>query len=213
MHDPKEPQFVGYTRSAFSLNIAKTSLARLGIEIDSRTLTSAPHSPRSRSESPEPLPEPPLDVPVVQQPESPRIADPLISLPTEEIIRLLEVFHEEVESVYPFVNSPAMAASVPGIIDYVQDMTRNRRQPRPTPGTLGPKDVWILKMAVACAVVIEARGKNDLSKALVNSAEPDMCRVSHGYIVDLKKLQAVMLMVIMISTHHTPAMDLCYSTI
>lgn len=192
--DPKAPQFVGHTGSAFSLNIAKTSLARMGIPTDSSALTSAPESPRARSEFPE-CRDPPPAAPDAQSGRG--TVDPLLSLPLEEIVRLLEVFHEEVDSVYPFVSSTAMAAATQDIINFVRGMTgtSGQQQPGITPGGVGLKDVWILKMALASAIVIEAHGKNELSQALLDSVEPELCRISHGHNVDLKKLQATTLMV------------------
>lgn len=193
--DPKAPQFVGHTGSAFSLNIAKTSLARMGIQTDSGASNSAPESPRARSESPEHQDLPPTGPHAQHEPGA---VDPLLSLPLEEIVRLLEVFHDEVDSVYPFVSSTAMAAATHDIIDFVRGRagTPAQQQSDLTSGAVGLKDVWILKMALASAIVIEAHGKNDLSQALLDSVEPDLCRISHGHDVDLRKLQATTLMVI-----------------
>ncbi|KAF2175136.1 fungal-specific transcription factor domain-containing protein [Zopfia rhizophila CBS 207.26] len=183
--EPRQPQFVGPTRSAFSFNIAETSLTRMGIPTDTPLAMSEGGSMAGSPRDPTPE----LD----SRPGPSRLEpDCLLSFSGDEVIRLLDVFQEEVASVHPFINTKEIVINVPHILEYA-------RNPQPSPAVprslgegspkIGKKDVHIVKIAIATGIILEAHGKNELSTTLVESVEPDVCRISSDTEVELKDLQ------------------------
>jgi hypothetical protein len=173
-----QPHFVGPTRSAFSLRIAESSLTRMGI---GSSEVPPPSAPESRTGSPGPsLPEPPPAAPSESGP------DPLLSFPAAEIVRLLDVFQEEVESVYPFIETSELAPNFTQILDIVYGPQTDTTSPQVRKSR--QKDLRIIKVAVATAIVIEAHGRNDDSARLVDSVESEIS-VASRVDVDLKEVQ------------------------
>lgn len=121
--------------------------------------------------------------------ETPRVSpgledtDVLMTLGAGEIQRLLEVFNEEVQSVYPFVDVAQLSEKVVSVIESPEENTL--------------KDVQAIKLAVATAVVVEAQGPTNISKRLLDDVEPVICRISGEAFIDLQELQ---LMIMLVST-------------
>ncbi|KAF7556683.1 hypothetical protein G7Z17_g1243 [Cylindrodendrum hubeiense] len=182
--EPRQPQFVGPTRSTFSLRIAETSLTRMGIQTG--------ETPESRSASPEPSEAPSPEETENRPRPSQQESDCLLSFELDEIQRLLDVYEEEVESVYPFTNIKEFSLRTPDILDYVRNVGNTPQDPD---NPLDPKtqielkDVQIVKVALATSIVMEAKGSNALSRKLVDSVESVVCRVSGEAKIDLKEVQ------------------------
>ncbi|RKL02446.1 hypothetical protein BFJ68_g12003 [Fusarium oxysporum] len=173
-NEPREPQFVGPTRSAYSFQIAENSLTGMGIEPNA-TGTSTPAESPSETE------------PVVESERlSPGIEDVEIlpSLGITEVQRLLDVYNEEIQSVYPFIDVNELSGKAVSVFQ------------TPMENTL--KDVQAIKLAVATSVAIEAQGLNNISKRLIDDVEPVICRVSGEAFIDLQELQ----LMIMLSDQH-----------
>ncbi|KIL85316.1 hypothetical protein FAVG1_11271 [Fusarium avenaceum] len=170
-NEPREPQFVGPTRSAFSFQIAENSLSGMGIEQRHATATTTPAM------------SPAADGPLVETPRaSPGLddTDVLMTLDAGEIQRLLEVFNEEVQSVYPFVDVAQLSEKVVSVIESPEENTL--------------KDVQAIKLAVATAVVVEAQGPTNVSKRLLDDVEPVICRISGEAFIDLQELQLMIML-------------------
>lgn len=185
--EPREPQFVGPTRSAFSFRIAETSLTRMGFPTDVSVPMSGVGSPAAspRDQTPD----------VDLQPHSPQPPrDLLQDFALDEVARLLDVFQEEVESVYPFINTKELISNAPHILEYAR-ARQHAMIDSPDSMGVGKKDVHILSIAVATGIVIEAHGNNDLSTKLVDSVELDVCRISRATEVDLQDLQIMTMLV------------------
>ncbi|KAF9876392.1 fungal specific transcription factor [Colletotrichum karsti] len=191
--EPREPQFVGPTRSAFSLRIAETSLTRMRIQ-------TGDEEPASRSASPAASPQRASSVASSSDDHGSSSSgrrknlDCLLTLDFDEVVRLLDVYAEEVESVYPFTNIKDVSASLPRILYFA----RHGQNPPPADGPGVPpeertkieeKDVQIAKVAVAISIVMEAQGQNAISTKLIDAVEPVVCRVSGEAFIDLKELQ------------------------
>ncbi|RGP72013.1 transcription factor [Fusarium longipes] len=95
--EPREPQFIGPMRSAFSFQIAENSLSGMGIERAARE--SATPSELGESEG-----------------ESVAHVDVLPSLGAAEIQRLLEFYDEEVVSINPFIDMVRLSRMVVSIL-------------------------------------------------------------------------------------------------
>lgn len=184
--EPKEPYFVGHTKPAFSFHIAKTSLSRMGIATDSPLPPSDPESLAASPRGPTPEPE-------AWPTETYLETDCLLSFSVEEVVRLIEVFQEEVESMYPLLSSAELAANAQSIMKFVRDPS----EAAISGAKVGIRDVQTLKMAISTAIVIEARCKNDLSTKMVDSVEERVCRISGYPLLGLKELQLWTMLVIL----------------
>ncbi|KAF5668238.1 hypothetical protein FDENT_11854 [Fusarium denticulatum] len=145
-NEPREPQFVGPTRSAYSFQIAENSLTGMGIEPNATGASTPAESP-SETE------------PVVESEHlSPGVEDVevLASLGIAEVQRLLDVYNEEIQSVYPFIDVNELSTKAVSVFQ--------------TPGENTLKDVQAIKLAVATSVVIEAQGLNNISKKLIDES-------------------------------------------
>ncbi|SCV58280.1 uncharacterized protein FFB14_15539 [Fusarium fujikuroi] len=169
-NEPREPQFVGPTRSAYSFQIAENSLTGMGIEPNA-TGTSTPAESPSETE------------PVVESEHlSPGIEDveTLASLGIAEVQRLLDVYNEEIQSVYPFIDVNELSTKAVSVFQTPQENTL--------------KDVQAIKLAVATSVAIEAQGLNNISKRLIDDVEPVICSVSGEAFIDLQELQLMIML-------------------
>ncbi|KID82884.1 Casein kinase II, regulatory subunit [Metarhizium guizhouense ARSEF 977] len=173
---PKHPQFVGPTRPSYGLVIAERSLTRMGI-------------PASPSPSPSGAPSP-------AEPEQAEATDVEFwaECSPEEMARLLAVFEEEVESVYPFINILELAARSEQILRVIRDPSLLDEAPRDVhEPPLTWTDVRLAKLAVATGIAIEAHGKNDLCAAIAESVVAVTARISRTE-VELKGIQLLMML-------------------
>ncbi|KAG8411021.1 hypothetical protein J3459_022531 [Metarhizium acridum] len=173
---PKHPQFVGPTRPSYGLVIAERSLTRMGI-------------PASPSPSPSGAPSP-------AEPEQAEATDAEFwaECSPEEMARLLAVFEEEVESVYPFINILELAARSEQILRVIRDPSLLDEAPRDVhEPPLTVTDVRLAKLAVATGIAIEAHGKNDLCAAIAESVVAMAARISRTE-VDLKGVQLLIML-------------------
>jgi hypothetical protein len=175
---PKQPQFVGPTRSAFSIAIGEEALTQRGIpEFDPPPLSGVQSPVGSPKQGPTTL-----DAAFWQR------------CGTDEIVRLIKVFQEEVESVYPCTDTDYLAGAASDIV------TWGRAPEDADPSTLTPletltfKDFQIAKVAIATAIVIEAHGKTENSTMMVDSVERNVSRILKPA-SDLKDLQLLTILV------------------
>uniref|UniRef100_L2FDD0 Fungal specific transcription factor n=1 Tax=Colletotrichum fructicola (strain Nara gc5) TaxID=1213859 RepID=L2FDD0_COLFN len=178
VQEPKQPQFVGPTRSAFSLKVAETSLTRMGISAQ----TPLP-SGVCESLAPTRYPTPEQSEPALSVPGT----DVLLTMPLDEVVRLLEVFQEEVETVYPFLDTGELVSKAADIRSFVEDSPDR-------PATAGSpavdiKDVILAKVAIATSIVVEAHGKNHASNKLVEPLKHLIYQLSIDAQADLKVIQ------------------------
>ncbi|KAF4420770.1 Transcriptional activator of proteases prtT [Colletotrichum fructicola] len=161
VQEPKQPQFVGPTRSAFSLKVAETSLTRMGISAQ----TPLP-SGVCESLAPTRYPTPEQSEPALSVPGT----DVLLTMPLDEVVRLLEVFQEEVETVIVVEDSPDRPATAGS-------------------PAVDIKDVILAKVAIATSIVVEAHGKNHASNKLVEPLKHLIYQLSIDAQADLKVIQ------------------------
>ncbi|KAI0440826.1 fungal-specific transcription factor domain-containing protein [Xylaria telfairii] len=191
-HEPQQALFIGHTQSAFSLDAAKTSLSLMGIPPDTNDPTSG-----SQSLSPSPRESTLERSPTINLPPNPLslIQDPLLSIALPEARRLVNVFHEEIEALYPFISSDELVTVVDTKMkEFAGRMGIIGSDPRLMLDMSEDKDINILKIAVAVAVVIEAKGKNPLSSKLIDSTDKKAAQVTRSSDVDLRDLQWLILM-------------------
>ncbi|KAK3683302.1 hypothetical protein B0T22DRAFT_538430 [Podospora appendiculata] len=206
VHEHVEPQFVGTTRPAFGLNMAKASLARMGFspddhgdntEDDHEVDSGAQHG--SEFESPTPYPDTgrlhghmkAVTVTVT----APAQQDPLLRITQQEARRLFAVFQDEVETIYPILHSAVgsdseLEARIPHIYECVRSRGHGQSQ-APCPGGPGAeqKQAQLLKVVLAVALVLEEHGRCALSDQLMRSVEDETNRLSAHTHVDLPEIR------------------------
>lgn len=184
---PKHPHFIGPTRPAYGLVVAERSLTRMGIQAPDSAKSTSLSSSRADS---------PLAGEAMEDDGSPATdAEFWASCTPDEVARLLAVFEEEVESVYPFVDTIELASRADQILRRIRnpdaaDNQAHDRQQAP----LSSLDVDMVKLAVATAVAVEAHGKTALSASIAESVEDRLSRISRSQ-VELKGIQLLTMLV------------------
>jgi hypothetical protein len=181
----RNPQYMGPTSSAFTFGVAKSSLQRMGIQSG----TDLPDDgPESYMTTPARTPVPSNDVL--------QIWYPLLAIPRNETIRLIEVYEEESGTIYSFLD-------IKLILKSAHDFYNNANAIRESSIPRGPVDentlsggiVDILKLVIAIALVIEGRGKSTRSAKLLETVESGFNARPCGSSVDMLEIQAWTLMV------------------
>lgn len=188
---PKQPQFAGPTRAAFSLNIVESSLNRMGIPSDVHDPGDHTSSVSSRDATPEPTT-------AFAQNLLRSGVEGLSGISDDDIGRLLGIYQEEVACVHPIIETKDLIANAPQIMALV----RNPQHPAGLQ-KIDKKDVHILRLAVATAITHEILGKNELSDRLIFDVEQDVGRISSATEVELKDIQ-IMGMLVRLFLSSTP---------
>ncbi|KAJ0306703.1 hypothetical protein COL516b_004496 [Colletotrichum fioriniae] len=121
-------------------------------------------------------------------------------MPLEDFVRLLEVFEEEVEIVYPFIDTREMISKAADIRAYVEANTDYMMPGAITGGSVDIKDVILAKVAIAISMVVEAHGKNQSSSKLVEPVKHLIYQLTLDAEADLKVIQ-IMAMIMKSYSH------------
>ncbi|KAH6658442.1 hypothetical protein BKA67DRAFT_214333 [Truncatella angustata] len=173
----KEVQFVGTTRPAFALNVSKAAL-------------SVVDEPSDASDDSGTEPEAP---PVAATP-SPEVShgstqDPLLGMPISAVYRLLDIFQGEIEPMYPLLDTANLRSRAAEMIKQFQEEYYLKFD-----GRLSQKDIHLLKIVLATALVFENQQKTELSSQLIASFEDDALRITSPSDVDLQEVQVFAIM-------------------
>lgn len=184
---PTQPLFIGPTSSAYNFNVANNSLQMMGIQPTALDSSIVPESGiTSRCESLEPL------VQTEAQGD-----DPLLGIDINEIYRTLAVYKEELDPFYAFIPLEEVIERVPLIHEHVQ----HRHEGGCPCGndnqycSVDEKDINVLKLMVASALVLEGYGKSILAQRLVDSVDSAFNADARRVGIDLKGLQVFTMMV------------------
>lgn len=167
---PKQPQFVGPTRSAFGILVSERSLNRMGVpKFDSM--------PPSGAQSPI---EPALD----------SINDLSFwhCCTASDITKYLVNFQEEVESVYPFIDIAEYIAQSKEILQAIRGGGFEDE------GRVSSKDIDIAKVAISTGILLEEPSKLELATAIVDSVQTNVSSILSPQ-VDLKEVQLLAMLV------------------
>ncbi|PVH71446.1 hypothetical protein DL98DRAFT_660644 [Cadophora sp. DSE1049] len=175
---PREPQFVGPTRSAFSFNIAQTALDHLGISTDQHMPTNQSSNTSSREPTPGPLPE---DIRLRQGSES----DCLLRFSEAEIARLIGVYQDEVISCHPIVDTELLTLRLPQILE----LARHPHRQEVLVPRFDSRDIHMLRIVVATSITTEPEGKNEVCTRLIAAVEQSAGIISSTSEVELKDVQ------------------------
>ncbi|RMZ81074.1 hypothetical protein DV738_g2474, partial [Chaetothyriales sp. CBS 135597] len=167
------PAFVGPTSSAYGFNVAKSTLQTMGIT-NSGLEDGAVSRERSQAASP-----------VLVHPQK----DPLWEVELKEVLRLLDVFEEEIGITYPVYGMDKLAKHATLLYKFI-DASRRQGLVQPLlPGddTLDDDDTTVLKMVLACTLALEGNGRSVLGSRFFESAKPA---------IDLKVVTTTSLMLV-----------------
>ncbi|KAJ5524018.1 hypothetical protein N7494_010668 [Penicillium frequentans] len=153
----RETPFQGPTTSAFSFDLAKSSLQQRGIVErneagDEGDVTQEP-SPLASPSAPN------------RELEVRQAVDPLWSISKDEALRLCRVYEEEMGMMYPVLELSELLDQVHRLYGLMSRST----SPTNFTGTLDREDVSILRLVFACALTAEASGRSGQATALFDS--------------------------------------------
>ncbi|KAL6689779.1 hypothetical protein J3F84DRAFT_353933 [Trichoderma pleuroticola] len=177
-NSPEEPQFIGPTRSVHDIQVDEQVLSRIVIP---QVELPPPNGQQSRSRSP-------------KEPDRHFDEDFWKECNPSEFSRLIRVFQEEVESVYPCLDTNYLISNAPEVIrlgKLSKDATQSISDKEDS--CVGFKDLQLAKIAIATAMVIEGHGKSDNSTIMVTSVEGSVMSILRP-IPGLKDLQLLILL-------------------
>ena len=159
------PRFQGPTSSAFSFDVARSSLQTMGITApelqdgsvneEDVPINGSSHQTRAPT------------APMTMHPNK----DPLWKISKEEAIRLCQVYEEEMGLMYPLINMEKILAHVSSLFKFTEAAARSGLMNpfKAGPDTLGNSDIYILKMILASSLIVEGDGQSDLARDLYES--------------------------------------------
>ncbi|KAE8354597.1 putative C6 transcription factor [Aspergillus coremiiformis] len=160
----KELTFQGPTTSAFSFDLAKSSLQRRGIIERNDT---GEDGDLTQESSPVPSPLSPTQVLTM------RPGDPLWAIGKDEALRLCEVYEEEMGIMYPVLDLQQLLSQANILYDQTctGDLSEASLRFHGGEKELSDYDVHILRLVLACALTVEASGNSDLAMRLFGNVQ------------------------------------------
>jgi hypothetical protein len=182
--EPVQPKFIGHTRSAFSFNIAETSMTRMGISNIESSRTGTSSQSTSRGSTPE----------LETRPRSLSLSaseDPLMRISVDEAIRLVGIYEDEIQSVHPIIETNDLIKIVPQILHFA----KTAGQVSTKTSSCDEKDVFMLRIAIATAVLCESHGRNEVSDRLVIAVKEGVGRISNDKELVIRDIQIMGMLV------------------
>ncbi|KAJ5775014.1 uncharacterized protein N7511_000025 [Penicillium nucicola] len=155
----RETTFQGPTTSAFSLDLAKSSLQQRGIVERGEALDEA-----DMTQEPSPVASPSASA---REHLTNQVVDPLWTLNKNEALRLCQVYEEEMGIMYPVLELVELLSQVHmlyGPIDRALEPAIKHNI-----NGVDREDVHILRLVFACALTAEASGRSEQAIALFDS--------------------------------------------
>jgi hypothetical protein len=185
----KHPRFQGPTSSAFSFDVAKSSLQSIGIAAAEESvpddLTTAHPSP---VETPRHLA--PLCMTTVHPSK-----DPIWSIKRHEAIRLCRVYEEEMGLMYPIFEIDTVISQTNQLYTFLEAATRSGSMRQGSPADcLQDDNTTHLKLILAITLMVEGNGQSELGQHLFSSVKP-IVHMKMWEPVDIKIIQLFSLVV------------------
>lgn len=158
--------------------VAERSLTRMGIPV---SLSQPPSGAQSPS-------------PSVHERDETADVEFWATCTASELSRLMSIFEEEVETVYPFTDIMELAQRAPELLEMIRNSSNGFQSYDADGSSLTAQDVDMAKIAAATGVAIEARGTTDVSSAIADSVEITAARISKSK-ANLKGLQILLALV------------------
>ncbi|OQE23520.1 hypothetical protein PENSTE_c008G02222 [Penicillium steckii] len=157
----RETPFQGPTTSAFSFDLAKSSLQSRGI---------VEHNEEAGDEVDLAQEPSPLASPLAHNRnlELRQAVDPLWALPKAEALRLCRVYEEEMGIMYPVLELSELLDQV-HLLYGLMDRTLDSQVQPDGVNALDTEDIYILRLVFACALTAEASGRSEQAISLFDS--------------------------------------------
>jgi len=190
---PRHPSYRGPTSSAFSMDVAKTTLHNMGYQgLGDEVMMTQDATP---------LPSPPaIQAPSLASingiPHNDPTRDPLLSIHKKEMIRLCRVYEEEMGIMYPVVNIEQVIIHGTNVYNFLNAAFRTGLASTTEPGRgIHDEQSLVLKMVLASAAVVEGDGQSELGNQLFESVKEIADRYLHREAVEIKNLPFLTLVV------------------
>lgn len=197
-----QPRFPGPTSSAFSFDVARSSLQTMGITApemqedggfneDEMTPRGSPRQPQAPIAS------------MTVHPDK----DPLWKIGKEEAIRLCRVYEEEMGIMYPIIDMERTINQANTLFTFTEAAARTGlvNPAMSGPDHLANNDVNILKMVLAMALIVEGEGQSDLGRMLYES-----CREAfEGRLSGPVEIKGLILLVLVVRIPNSLCSRLC----
>ena len=186
---PKHPSYHGPTSSAFSLDVAKTTLHNMGYQVVTDEVNT-----EITTQSVTPLGSPPAMAP--SNTNGHQLKDPIWELTKDEMIRLCRVYEEEMGLMYPVLDIEQLIIHGSNLYDFIDAALRSGLANTTSPGQ-GVKDQQscILKMVLACAMATEGSGQSDVADRLFENVREAADHALHSEVIEIKSLPFLALVV------------------
>ncbi|KAI9741574.1 MAG: hypothetical protein M1818_004380 [Claussenomyces sp. TS43310] len=172
------PRFRGPTSSAFSFDVAKTTLNNMGwstgldngddLTQNSTPLTSPPLRPLSLADG--------------------SLRDPLWLMDEKEAVRLCELYEREIGSLYPLLNIDTIIKHAKNLYRFVAASTRSGMAFESRPEGVTDTKSCILKIVLACALMVEGCGQSTVGEKLFENVRGVSDAIMHSEAVNFENL-------------------------
>ncbi|TVY16790.1 putative transcriptional regulatory protein [Lachnellula arida] len=190
---PRHPSYRGPTSSAFSMDVAKTTLHKMGYqglgdEVMNQDATPIPSPPAIQ---------PPSLATINGIPHKDPTRDPLLSFSKEEMTRLCRVYEEEMGIMYPVVNIEQVIIHGANVYNFINAAFRTGLTSTNEPGRgINDEQSVVLKMVLACAAAVEDDGQSEIGNRLFESVKEIADRYLSREAVEMKNLPFLTLVAI-----------------
>jgi hypothetical protein len=179
--------FNGPTSLAFTVGVAKNTLHKMGYssvgdgngDSNEDSGTQPDSTPHASPSLPPVFPEAPAQGSV----------DPIWEFDETEMRRLLQVFREEIDVMYPVTSIEAVKEHIKHVASWTD--TARRAGAAPSPGleqiVLDPKTL-LLKILLCCALVVAEHGNSDRAVRLYDSVQPTVDKMLTSEAADVSRL-------------------------
>lgn len=185
----KHPRFHGPTSSAFNLGVAKSSLKTMGItggeDGDDEGIITQDATPMGS---------PPNMHAMLPKQQLHEGKDPIWALSRNEALRLIQVWHEEMGMMYPFLDIERTVRYAEMLFTFVEAAARSGliQGARSGADSIMDDRTSILKLILATALILEGNGKDQLGEKLFWNVHPVVERTLSSP-VDLQGINMLML--------------------
>jgi len=164
--EPNKPRYRGSTSASFTLGVARSSLQNMGIMGPEEAMEDGGDMTQDAT----PMGSPPQGhaVPTPLKQIAHATKDPIWVVSKEEANRLVHVWQEEIGMMYPVVDMEKMQSHINMLYTFVEAAQRTGLMQMAMPGADAIRDdqTSMLKLILACALMLEGSGKSDLGKRM-----------------------------------------------
>ncbi|KAH8649108.1 fungal-specific transcription factor domain-containing protein [Xylariales sp. PMI_506] len=189
-HVRPSPGFRGFTSTNFSLDIAKNTLHKMGYT--NLGQDSADDNVGAQDDAPSPSP---MLAPLQVESHSKPLPDPLWEFDKDEMVRLCQVYEEEVGIMYPVVRVETVVNHAKLLASWMETAKKNSLVPSAAQDNyISDHKSLQLKLVMCNALVVEEHGDSDRAIRLFESVRPILDRMLMSDPSDVANLPLIALL-------------------